>query len=64
MTKIQIFKIVLTFQFVLTASISTNIAVGTWNVRTLRPAGKLDSCNEQVSLGHGGALRNALEKLW
>ena len=31
-----------------------NIAVGTWNVRTLRPAA--DSCNEQVSLEHSGAL--------
>ena len=44
-----------------------NMAVGTWNVRTLRPAGKLetaDSCNEQVSLEHSGALRDALEKLW
>ena len=44
-----------------------NIAIGTWNVRTLRPAGKLgtaDSCNEQVSLEHNGALRDALEKLW
>ena len=35
-----------------------NIAVGTWNVRTA------DSCNEQVSLEHSGALRDALEKLW
>ena len=43
-----------------------NFAVGTWNVRTLRPAGKLtaDSCNEQVSLEDSGALRDGLEKLW
>ena len=38
-----------------------NICVGTWNLRTLRPTG---SCNEQVSLEHSGALRDALEKLW
>ena len=44
-----------------------NIAFGTWNVRTLRPAGKLEQlthANEQVSLEHSGALRVALEKLW
>ena len=33
-----------------------NISVGTWNVRTLRSAEELDSCNEQVSLEHSGAL--------
>ena len=42
-----------------------NISVGTWNVRTLRPAGKREhSCNEQVSLAHSVTQRDALEKLW
>ena len=42
-----------------------NIAVGTWNVRTLRPAGKLEQLtHEQISLEHIWALRDALEKRW
>ena len=41
-----------------------NIAVGTWNVRTMRPAGKLEQLTHAVSLEHSGALRDALEKLW
>ena len=42
-----------------------SISVGAWNVKTLRPAGKLEhSCNEQVSLAHSVTQRDALEKLW
>ena len=40
-----------------------NISVETWNVRTLRPAGKLEQLLHAMGR-YSGALRDALEKLW
>ena len=43
-----------------------NIAVGTWNVRTLRPAGKLEQLTHAMSRYHWNivGLCKMLEKLW
>ena len=34
-----------------------NIAVGTWNVRTLRPAGKLEQLTHAMSMYHWNTVR-------
>ena len=43
-----------------------NISIGTWNVRTLRPAGSLKSwLSKQIGTNaHTGPLWNAQEELW
>ena len=40
-------------------------ATGVPKIKKIRGRSNIaDSCNEQVSLEHSGALRDALEKLW
>ena len=46
--------------------VKNNITIGTWNVRALRMAGKLEELtyHEQVPLEHHRSLRSTMENVW